>query len=147
MVPLPESDENVTMELRRSVLLVDDNDMVRELTGAMLERAGYDVRAAAGPVEALDLADSSRRVDLLVTDVVMPGMNGIELADRLVERHPEAKVLFTSGHADDRILTPGGVPDGAAFLGKPFTMAELIETTQDVFAAADAIAGSTIAVG
>jgi two-component system, cell cycle sensor histidine kinase and response regulator CckA len=137
----PDRDENLTMDLRRNVLIVDDNEMVRELTEAMLDRAGFEVQAAATPAEALELAAGTGRVDLLVTDVVMPEMNGVELADRLVDLHPETRVVFTSGYADDTIVAPGTAPDGSVFLAKPYTMAELLETAADVFAAAEAIAG------
>jgi CheY-like chemotaxis protein len=138
--------DNVSMELRRNVLVVDDNEIVRDLTGAMLERAGFVVHAATTSTQALDLAATLDHIDLLVTDVIMPGMNGIALADLLVERHPEVSVLFTSGQVDDRILAPGSAPHGAAFLPKPFTMAELVKTAQEVFEAGQAIAGHTVAV-
>ena len=120
----------------RHVILVDDNDIVRELMRAMLSREGFAVEAAASGFDALLIAERDGVVDLLVTDVYMPGMDGLELADRLVELHPEASVLYTSGHADERILAPGTVPAGAAFLPKPFTMAELLRAARDVFAAA-----------
>lgn len=142
----PDLTDNVSMELRRTVLVVDDNEIVRDLTGAMLERAGFDVRTATNSTEALDLAATLEQIDLLVTDVIMPGMSGIALADLMVERHPEINVLFTSGQVDDRILAPGAAPHGAAFLPKPFTMAELVSTAQDVFEAGEAIAGHTVAV-
>lgn len=119
----------------RHVILVDDNDIVRELMRAMLERDGFSVDSAASAYDALLIAERDDVVDLLVTDVYMPGMDGLELADRLLELHPEASVLYTSGHADDRILAPGTVPAGAAFLPKPFTMAELLRAAKDVFAA------------
>ena len=121
-------------ELRR-VILVDDNDIVRDLMRAMLAREGFMVEAAATPYDALLMAERDEPVDLLVTDVYMPGMDGLELADRLLELHPETSVLYTSGHADERILAPGTVPAGASFLPKPFTMAELVRAARDVFAA------------
>jgi two-component system, cell cycle sensor histidine kinase and response regulator CckA len=124
--------------LRRTVLLVDDNDIVRELTKAMLERHGFAVLDASTPRTALALASSlGSPIDLLVTDVYMPGMNGLELADRIIDLHPRVSVLYTSGHTDERILAPGTVPAGAAFLPKPFSMAELVRTTEDVFAATE----------
>lgn len=128
---------------QRHVILVDDNDIVRDLMRAMLERDGFHVDAAPTGDDALLLAERSERVDMLVTDVYMPGMNGLELADRLLDIHPEASVLYTSGHTDERILAPGAVPYGAAFLPKPFTMAELLATAHDVFAASALLAPST----
>ena len=134
------------MEKLRRVILVDDNDIVRELMGAMLRRDGFSVEAAASGYDALLIAERDERVDLLVTDVYMPGMDGLELADRLLELHPEASVLYTSGHADERILAPGTVPAGAAFLPKPFTMADLVRAANDVFAATAVLRGHPAAV-
>jgi CheY-like chemotaxis protein len=115
---------------------VDDNDIVRELMKAMLECHGFAVLDASTPTTALALASScARTIDLLVTDVYMPRMNGLELADRILELQPRVSVLYTSGHTDDRILAPGTVPAGAAFLPKPFSTAELMRTIEDVFAA------------
>ncbi len=134
------------MTALRRVLLVDDNDIVRELTRAMLERHGFAVVDAATPRQALTIAVSGAgEIDLLVTDVYMPGMNGLELADRILELHPRISVLYTSGHTDERILAPGTVPSGAAFLPKPFSMAELMRTTEDVFAATELLAAPSAA--
>jgi two-component system cell cycle sensor histidine kinase/response regulator CckA len=132
-------------ELRR-VILVDDNDIVRDLMRAMLRREGFCVEAAASAYDALLIAERGDPVDLLVTDVYMPGMDGLELADRLLELHPDASVLYTSGHADERILAPGTVPSGAAFLPKPFTMTELVRAANDVFAATAVLRGPDAAV-
>jgi CheY-like chemotaxis protein len=123
------------MDDLRRVILVDDNDIVRELMRAMLERDGFTVDSAASPYDALLMAERGEAVDLLVTDVYMPGMDGLELADRLLELHPDASIIYTSGHADERILAPGTVPAGAAFLPKPFTMADLVRAARDVFVA------------
>jgi two-component system, cell cycle sensor histidine kinase and response regulator CckA len=124
---------------RRRVLLVDDNDIVRDLMRAMLEREGFQVLDACNGARALELVAGGDRIDLLVTDVFMPGIDGLELADRVLDFHPEAAVVFTSGHVDERILAPGTVPAGAAFLAKPFSMADLARTARDVFAAADGL--------
>jgi PAS domain S-box-containing protein len=103
-----------------TVLLVEDEDVVRRLTAEMLERHGYRVVAAAGPEEALQVDEPW---DLLLTDVVMPGMNGPELARRLVERHPQAGVLFTSGYSGAAVADRAAL--GADLLEKPFTLDEL----------------------
>jgi two-component system cell cycle sensor histidine kinase/response regulator CckA len=101
------------------ILLVEDNDAVRDPLCSLLADLGYDVVAAAGPVGALTLADADE-IDLLVTDVVMPAMNGRELAEALRPGHPEMKVLYISGYTDDAVIARGIVQPGIAFLQKPF---------------------------
>jgi PAS domain S-box-containing protein len=102
-----------------TVLLVEDEAIVRALVAEMLERRGYTVVQAPGPHEAMAMFDDSP-CDLLVTDVVMPHMNGRELARRLREQKPELKVVYTSGYTADRVLEGGGLEDGEHFLQKPF---------------------------
>jgi two-component system cell cycle sensor histidine kinase/response regulator CckA len=96
-----------------TVLLVDDTDVVRGLMQVVLEREGYDVLVAASPLEALDVAQSAGRIDLVVSDLVMPQMDAFELVDRIRAEHPDVKVLYVSGYAD--------VSAEGAFLAKPFT--------------------------
>ncbi len=103
-----------------TVLLVEDEAIVRNLTAEMLERQGYRVLAAATPRDALAVSEPW---DLLLSDVVMPGMSGPELAAQLVERHPGARVLFTSGYSGDAVADRGALP--GALLEKPFTMEQL----------------------
>ncbi len=87
------------------VLLVEDEDVVREVTGRVLESAGYKVLESSGPNHALHLAGShSGRIDLLLTDVVMPGMNGIDLADQLRNVQPDLVTVFMSGYAEVDVL-------------------------------------------
>jgi PAS domain S-box-containing protein len=105
-----------------SVLLVEDETSLRELTTELLEASGYHVQAAADGAEALAM---SRRcgdpVDLLLTDVIMPGMTGRELAERLLSEHPETRVLYMSGYTDDAISQHGVLEHGVKLLSKPFT--------------------------
>ncbi|MGH2934684.1 MAG: PAS domain S-box protein [Gaiellaceae bacterium] len=101
------------------ILLVEDNDAVREPLCSLLADLGYDVVAAAGPVGAIALADAEE-IDLLVTDVVMPAMNGRELAETLSPTHPEMKVLYMSGYTDDAVIARGVLQPGTSFLQKPF---------------------------
>jgi two-component system cell cycle sensor histidine kinase/response regulator CckA len=96
-----------------TVLLVDDTDVVRGLMQVVLEREGYDVLAAASPNEAIDAARSTERIDLVVSDLVMPQMDAFELVERIRVEHPDVKVLYISGYAD--------VSAEGAFLAKPFT--------------------------
>ena len=103
------------------ILLVEDQDDVRRLTQRMLESAGYVVLAAASGHEALRLAERhTGSIHLLVTDVVMPGMHGHEVALLLAPTRPEMKVLYVSGYPDASIVHQGLLKPGVAFLQKPF---------------------------
>jgi CheY-like chemotaxis protein len=102
------------------ILLVEDNDMVRGPVTLLLEELGYAVVPAAEATEAIELAADGAPIDLLLTDVVMPGMNGRLLAERLREQRPELKVLFMSGYTDDAVITRGVIDREMAFLQKPF---------------------------
>jgi two-component system cell cycle sensor histidine kinase/response regulator CckA len=105
-----------------TVLLVEDEEMVRRMTREVLEGAGYRVLEAASGFEALRLSSGhGGRLDLLLTDVVMPGMSGRELAERLAPVRPGMKVLYMSGHTDDAIFHHGVAQAGTGFLQKPFT--------------------------
>jgi two-component system cell cycle sensor histidine kinase/response regulator CckA len=109
-----------------TVLLAEDADAVRDIVARQLELLGYRVIRAAHGAEALARAAGGVHIDLLLTDVIMPGMNGRELADRFLALHPGAKVQFMSGYADDEIITRQGVLDpGANLLTKPFTSDQL----------------------
>jgi CheY-like chemotaxis protein len=105
-----------------TVLLVEDEDMVRRMTREVLEGAGYRVLEASSGFEALRVsAGHNGRLDLLLTDVVMPGMSGRELSERLAPVRPAMKVLYMSGHTDDAIFHHGVTQAGTGFLQKPFT--------------------------
>jgi CheY-like chemotaxis protein len=109
-----------------TILLVEDEEIVRELVREMLERSGYTVVSAADGAEALAVAESyDGHFDALVTDVVMPGASGPEVAATLVARTPDLRVLFTSGYAAEAIARHGELTPGAAFLSKPFSVADL----------------------
>ena len=119
-----------------TILLVEDERAVREMTTLMLGRAGYRVLAAATPSEATSLFDAhAADIDLLLTDIVMPEMHGPVLAQRLVARRPELRVVFVSGHSD--AMPAGATSTGkTAFLGKPFAPAHLLATLSEVLNAA-----------
>lgn len=109
-----------------TVLLVEDNTMLRTLAKRMLERMGYFVLEAARPDEALDICEKyPESIHLLLTDVVMPLMNGKELRERINSLRPEIKTLFMSGYTADAIATRGVLDEGMYFVGKPFCMNEL----------------------
>jgi CheY-like chemotaxis protein len=118
-----EADGGVGDEL---VLVVEDEDELRRLAVRELEERGYLVLAAANGVEGLEVARSlGRPLDLLVTDVVMPEMNGAELADELVGRWPTLAVLFMSGHLDEAAMGRHPLDPDADLLAKPFTPDQL----------------------
>jgi CheY-like chemotaxis protein len=109
-----------------TILLVEDEPQVRAIVQRTLERGGYGVLTAAGPEEALSICESSlMRIDLLLTDVVMPQMNGRELAERIRALRPAIKTLFMSGYTDDAILRHGVLDEGVPFLQKPVTPSSL----------------------
>ena len=108
------------------VLLVEDDPMVLETTEAMLEELGYLVDSAASPDEALALIHHhDDPPDLLLTDVVLPGMNGRELAEHLLGFYPDLKVVFTSGYTEDDVLRRGVAAEKVHFLPKPFSPTRL----------------------
>jgi len=115
------------------IFVVEDTDLLRELTRLLLEGAGYQVLDSGVPEEALRMARNYvGALPLLITDVVMPGMSGIELAEEFAKIRPETKILYTSGYADDAIARHGGLATGAAFLEKPFTRDALIRKVQKI---------------
>ncbi len=105
-----------------SVLLVEDDDAVRRVTSRMLEGHGFNVISAAGPRQALDLArDHIGTIDVLLSDVIMPGINGRELAEAMRKLRPGMKVVFVSGYTDDVALLQQLRAQALFFLQKPFT--------------------------
>jgi two-component system, cell cycle sensor histidine kinase and response regulator CckA len=116
-----------------TILLVEDEPAVRGLARQILRMHGYVVLEAADGVEALRLADAQAGpIDLLITDVIMPAMGGVPLAERLVARRPETKVLFTSGYPEDAVVQHGIPRTLVAFLQKPFTPAGLAQKVREV---------------
>ncbi|MDE3136524.1 MAG: PAS domain S-box protein [Acidobacteriota bacterium] len=118
---------------KETVLLVEDSGLLRRVTAEFLKRVGYTVIDAADGPEALDVVSNHRgKIDLLLTDLAMPGMNGKELAQKLVGRLPKLKVLYTSGYAGS-ILQERDYPGlSAAFLEKPFTWQSLAQKVRAV---------------
>ncbi len=117
-----------------TILLVEDEDPVREVTALLLESLGYQVLQVCGAEEALDLAQKHQsKIDLLLTDVIMPGMSGRELAEAFRVHDPEIKVLFQSGHTDDIVVRSGILNAEVAFLQKPFTITALSKKVREMF--------------
>ncbi len=115
-----------------TVLVVEDDDAVRKLVAKILLAAGYRVLVSSSAREALALVNWEPSIDVLVTDVVMPEMNGHELGQRLLAQRPELRVLYISGYTPDVVRARGVVAQQEAFLQKPFTAAMLTETVRDL---------------
>ena len=130
-----EDEDPEVLAGQETVLLAEDEDSVRLVATAALERRGYRVLAAADGESAIAISRAyPGRIDLLVTDVVMPGMNGRELAEQLELMRPGLAVLFVSGYTDDAVLLKGVSLDERTFLQKPFTSLELARRVRAVLA-------------
>jgi CheY-like chemotaxis protein len=115
-----------------TVLVVEDADGLRELTRRLLQRLGYTVLVAGNADEAFQLFEQNSSIDVILTDVVMPGGSGPELTSRLVERRPGLEVIYMSGYTDDAIVQHGVLKHGIAFLHKPFTSEALGRKIREV---------------
>jgi PAS domain S-box-containing protein len=120
-----------TVKGNGSILVVDDDPSIRDIVTMMLETSGYRVIEATSPAEALELTDKhSREIRLLITDVIMPEMNGRDLAKQIESVHPDLKCLFMSGYTDTVIAHHGVLDESVLFIQKPFSMAELNDKVQ-----------------
>jgi len=115
-----------------TVLLAEDAPMIRRLAREIMTRAGYTVIEAGDGAQAAQLAARLPRIDALLTDVVMPRLNGIELAEQLRTTRRDLRVLFMSGYTDTAIVGSGLLSDSATFLQKPFTPEELLRKLRTV---------------
>ena len=120
-----------------SVLVVENEPAIRNLTATMLRDLGYQVHAAQDPMTALALAAPPLAVDLLLTDVIMPGMNGRILAQRLGERYSSLRCLFMSGYTAEVLADRSDIPEGDVFLQKPFPLRELARRVRTALDGAD----------
>lgn len=133
-VKIAESHEEVPVEAASGIiLLVEDDELLRNMITEMLETIGYTVIAEANPLDALSLYEKKETfIDLIITDVVMPKMNGKELRDRLRIIRPNIKVLFMSGYTSNVIVHHGVLEEGVHFLQKPFNMNALANKVREV---------------
>ena len=128
--PMPERPHIAPLatEGTETLLLVEDNDAIREISARALRRRGYTVHEARNAEEAIEWAATSpRRAEMLITDVVMPGLSGPNLAARLMQQNPKLRVLYMSGYTDDATEVHGTFWGGVPLLQKPFTPAQLAE--------------------
>jgi signal transduction histidine kinase len=129
----PTTPPDESLRGTETVLLVEDEEMVRALAQAILERYGYRVLAAKNVTDALRFAqDAPPPLHLLLTDTVMPGMNGRELAERILAVRPAMKVLYMSGYTDRALVYKTSPETGTAFLQKPFTPQTLAHKVREV---------------
>lgn len=118
-----------------TLLIVDDERSVRELISLNLKAAGFEVYDAKSGREALEIAASPEtNIDVLISDIIMPHMNGRDLANRIASMKPYIKVLFMSAYSAEILSNFKLCPDGADFIKKPFTMAALMERIGRVWA-------------
>ena len=127
--PLAKSD---TRRGTETILLVEDQPQLRQLTSAILAQFGYFVLQAANGTEALKLCEDNPSIQLVLTDVVMPGMTGIELGHKIQQLHPEMKILYMSGYTDDVIRRQGMLAPQKAYIEKPFSAEALNAKVREI---------------
>ncbi len=116
-----------------TILIVEDEDIVRALTRQILEESGYQVIEASNGIEALSICkNQANKIHLLMTDVMMPKMNGYELAEKLLKDQPDLRVLFTSGYTDDEIIRHNIIEAENNFIQKPFTFDTLTNKVREI---------------
>lgn len=120
-------------EETRTILLVDDDSIVREIASEILTMQGYHVIEAPNGHEALQrMSNGNGPIHLLLTDIMMPGMNGRELAEQLIVRQPTLRVVFMSGYNEDDLLRKGISSRSVTFVAKPFTIQSLSSAVKAV---------------
>ncbi len=127
----------VTHTGSETILVVEDDELLRALVCDVLEMSGYSVRTAASPEEALGEA-AKCQIDLVITDVVMPGLTGVDLAERIREHHPRLQILFMSGYTDRALVARGVLEPGVNFISKPFSNRALTALAREILSSADA---------
>ena len=127
-------DQNKTMGGFETILLVEDDSIVRNMISSSLMAFGYRVLESDNGNNALEICkeQNDNTMKLLITDVVMPGMSGCTLADRILKDYPEMKVLYISGYTDEKIVQHGVLEKAIPFLRKPFTPEELAKTIREI---------------
>jgi CheY-like chemotaxis protein len=140
-LPAPHAEvDSPPAPMTPTVLLVEDDHAVRELVRTFLERANYHVVEAATAVDAITLCDCMASVDLLISDIAMPGTSGFELSERLVQRQPSLRVLFMSAYADSTELK-AAAERGAGVLEKPFSAQALVSRVREMLSGKEGLSG------
>jgi CheY-like chemotaxis protein len=118
---------------KETILVVEDDDAVRRMTLEFLKISGYSVAAASNAKDAIQLMENGNaHIDLVITDVVMPGMKGRELGEVLLKLRPNVRMLYMSAHAEDIIMNHDMLDPGMAFIEKPFSPNELASKVREV---------------
>ena len=151
-VHLPRVEEELSLETadpveprggHETILLVEDEEGVRRMVHAALERRGYRVLVASGGPEGLEVARAHEGpIDMLVSDMIMPHMNGRELARQLLEERPAVRVLFISGYAGNTLQSAGALESEAPFLQKPFAPVALTTQVRQILDARETAEGA-----
>lgn len=128
----PESDRTSPSSTRVTVMVVDDDPRVRRLTARMLRSEGYDVLEAGSGEEALERLAAARNVQVVLTDIIMPGMHGLELAESVLAYHPKRQIVLMSGYAPNLLVQLGIRESRFPVLMKPFTAEELASQMRQV---------------
>ncbi len=133
---LLESEEELKITGTGNILLVEDDAMVLQITKGILESLGYTVRSVEKPMEAIEYCkDPDACIDLVISDVVMPGISGKELRNRVLEIRPDINLIFMSGYTADVIAHHGVLEEGVQFIQKPFTIKSLAAKVMEALAA------------
>ena len=133
LIKKPEPIRHDAPQGQETILVVEDDELLRTIISRALSRFGYQVLAAAHGAEALETVEhSAAAIHLLITDVVMPHLNGPELAARLTALYPEMKVLYMSGYTDNAIVHHGVLDHALWFLQKPFPITTLLQKVREV---------------
>jgi PAS domain S-box-containing protein len=131
------ADAEVPQYSTSTILLVEDDNLLRMATKEILEAKGYRVLAASAAVEAIGVCSGEEHIDLLITDVVMPGMDGTELSRCIADLRPGLKVLFMSGYTSDTVVHHGVAEDELNFIQKPFNSRALLQKIRDITGSPD----------
>jgi CheY-like chemotaxis protein len=125
--------EKIDVTGYETILLVEDEEAILTMTALMLEHLGYTVITASNPIKALEIVTSyTQKIHLLMTDVVMPGMNGRDLSKKMYKHFPDMKCLFMSGYTPNVIVHHGVLDDEMQFIQKPFSRQELSAKIREV---------------
>lgn len=119
----------------KTILLVEDEQLVCDAIESILSKSGYNVISAKSPKEALELLQvATAQPDLILTDIVMPGMRGTELVTLLKKKLPNMKIIYMSGYTDQAVSNKRLQEENSRFIGKPFTPTELLQKLRDALA-------------
>jgi two-component system cell cycle sensor histidine kinase/response regulator CckA len=130
-----------------TVMIVEDDPAIRYMTAKLLTRAGYDVLAVASGSEAITTAQLSGPIDVLITDVVMPAMSGIDLAEQMMDRYPPIGVVLLSGYVEETLDLERARSRGATFVAKPLSSTQLLRTVGEAVALRRAASSALVATG